>query len=109
MADQVLNQELPDDAHAEEIASRETALAAMERIQGWTGAEIAVAGFGQAQQTQAAINGIIHLLLHKGLLSQADLGDSMAWAYHQRAAQLRAQAKKSSLILPAAPAARHRN
>jgi hypothetical protein len=33
----------------------------------------------------------------------------MAWAYRERAAQLREQAKKSSIVLPDAPAARHRN
>jgi hypothetical protein len=103
-----LSKELPENATPEEIAARSCAEAAMHRIQGWKGAEVAVGAFGQAQQSQAAITGLIQLLLHKGLLSQAELGDSMAWAYHQRAAQLNEQAKKSSIVLPDAPAARHR-
>ena len=108
-ADQILGAELPDHATREEIGAKECALAAMERIQGWKGAEVAVGAFGQAQQSQAALVGLIQLLLHKGILSQAELGDSMAWAYHERASQLRVQAKKGSIVLPGAPAARHRN
>lgn len=107
MAD--LSKELPDTATPEEIGAKECALAAMERIQGWKGAEVAVGAFGQTQQSQAAIVGLIQLLLHKGMLSQAELGDSMAWAYHERAAQLRKQARKSVIDLPDAPQARHRN
>jgi hypothetical protein len=103
-----LTTELSELATEEAIAARSCAEAAMARIQGWTGAEVAVAAFGQSQQSQAAIMGLIELLLHKGTLSQAELGDSMAHGYHQRAAELREQVKKPSLILPSAPAARHR-
>jgi hypothetical protein len=103
-----LSKELPDDATAEQIAARACAEAARDRIQGWKGAEVAVAAFGQAQQSQAALVGLIQLLLHKGILSVAELGDSMAWAYNERAVQLREQGKKSSILLPDAPAARHR-
>lgn len=101
-------------ATEEELAAKACADAAMERIQGWTGAQIAVAAFGQAQQSQAALIGIIELLLHQGKYSQADLGDAMAWSYRKRAHELLAQAKKqmrgegSEILLPAAPAARHR-
>lgn len=109
MTEQNISQELPENATPEEIAARECALAAMGRIQGWKGAEVAVAAFGQAQQSQAAITGLIQLLLHKGILSQTELGDSMAWAYHQRAGELNKQSKKQSIVLPAAPSARHRN
>jgi len=91
-------------------AAKDVAQASVERIQGWKGAEVAVAAFGQAQQSQAAINGLIRLLLHKGILSAADLGDSMAWSYNERADKLRAQRDKelagSAIILPPAPTAR---
>lgn len=104
-----LSKELPDDASPEAIGAKACAEASMNRIQGWKGAEVAVGAFGQAQQSQAAMIGLIELLLYKGILSQAELGDSMAWAYHKRAAQLNEQTRKASTVLPDAPAARHRN
>lgn len=103
-----LSKELPENATEEQIAAKALAEASADRIQGWKGIEAAVAAFGQSQQSQAAIVGLIQLLLHKGILSVPELGDSMAWAYNQRAIQLRAQGKKSSIVLPDAPAARHR-
>lgn len=103
-----LTTEASEKATEEELAARACAQGAMDRIQGWTGAEVAVAAFGQSQQSQAAIVGLIELLLHKGILSRDELGDSMAHGYHERAAHLREQAKKPSLILPGAPVARHR-
>lgn len=103
-----LSKDLPETATPEQIASKNCAEACVDRIQGWKGAEVAVAAFGQAQLSQGAINGLVRLLLHKGILSESELGDSMAWAYNERAAQLREQGKKSSIVLPDAPAARHR-
>lgn len=91
-------------------AAMQCAEASRERIQGWTGAEVAVAAFGQAQQSQAALNGLIRLMLHKGILSAADLGDSMRWAYEERADQLKEQKHKelngSAIMLPPPPTAR---
>jgi hypothetical protein len=91
-------------------AAKECAEASRDRIEGWTGAEVAVAAFGQAQQSQAALNGLVRILLHKGILSTTDLGDSMRWAYNERADQLREQNHKevqgSAIILPPPPTAR---
>ncbi len=97
--------------HADELdlANRALAKAAMERIQGWKGAEVAVSAFGQAQMCLATFNGLVQLMLHRGLFTQSDLNDAMAWAARERSAQLNVQAGKSSLILPEAPRARHRN
>jgi hypothetical protein len=103
-------EEINEHTPEEQLAAKALSEASMERIQGWKGAEVAVAAFGQAQQSQAALMGLIQLLLHKGILSPAELGDSMAWCYRERAHQLLAQKEgnKSPLVLPAAPAARHR-
>jgi hypothetical protein len=104
-----LSTEPSEHADELELANRALANAAMERIQGWKGAEVAVSSFGQAQMCLAVFNGLVQLMLHKGTFTQSDLNDAMAWAARERAAQLNQQAKKSSLILPDAPRARHRN
>lgn len=109
-----MTEEVPEHTPDEVLAAKACAEAAVTRIQGWKGSEVAVAAFGQAQQTQAALIGIIEWMLHKGIATPSDLGDTMAWAYRKRAAELNAQAEKAhrgesgQIILPDAPAARHR-
>jgi hypothetical protein len=75
---------------------------------GCTGQQIAVAAFATANRSEGSLQGLIRLLCHKGILSRADLGDSIAWALDERAAQLGAQAENGSSILlpPPAPHAR---
>ena len=84
-------------------AAKDCAEAARDLIQGWRGVEVAVAAFGQSQQSQAALAGLVRLLLHKGIISQTDLGDSMRWAYNERADQLRAQREKTAREIILAP------
>jgi len=88
-------------------AASACAAAASKAMTGMRGVDVAVAAFGQAQQSQAAINGLVRLLLHKGIISAADLGDSMAWSYREREEQLLAMADQgaandpgSAIILP---------
>jgi len=78
---------------------------------GCTGQQIAVASFATANRAEAALQGLIRLLVHKGVFSRSDLGDSIAWAMDERAAQLGAMAEKGSSILlpPPAPHARGSN
>lgn len=78
---------------------------------GCTGQQIAVASFATANRSEAALQGLIRLLVHKGIFSRADLGDSIAWAMDERAVQLGAMNEKGGSILlpPPAPHARGSN
>lgn len=79
--------------------------------EGCTGQQIAVAAFATANRSEGSLQGLIRLLVHKGILSSAELGDSIAWALDERAVQLGAQSEKGASILlpPPAPHARGSN
>lgn len=84
----------------EQIAADELAQAIMRYINGCTGGQVAVAAFATANRSEGTLQGIIRLLCHKGLISRAELGDSIAWALNERTDQLNANAEKGSIILP---------
>lgn len=95
----------------EQRAADRLADAIIKNVNGCTGAQVAVAAFASANKAEAALQGLVRLLVHKGILSHADLGDSMAWGYDERAQQLLAQSEKGSIIAtpPPAPHARGSN
>lgn len=103
---------MTDQKTPEQRAADRLAAAIIEYLNdGCTGQEIAVAAFATANRSEAALQGLIRLLVHKGMFSRAELGDSIAWAMDERGAQLGAQAEKGSSILlpPPAPHARGSN
>lgn len=94
----------------EQLAADRLADAIIQNINGCTGQQVAVSAFATANRSEGTLQGLIRLLVHKGIFSRADLGDSIAWALDERATQLRAQAEKGSILLPtAAPNARNSN
>jgi hypothetical protein len=94
----------------EQLAADRLAQAIVNQINGCTGQQVAISSFAMANRSEGTIQGLIRLLVHKGILSRAELGDSIAWALDARACELNANADKGSILLPtAAPHARNSN
>lgn len=99
------------DKTPEQRAADRLADAIIQHINGCRGLEVAVSGFATAQRAEATLQGLIRFMVHKGIFSRADLGDSIAWALDQRTGELTVNAEdKGSILLPTpAPHARGSN
>lgn len=94
----------------EQLAANRLAKAIRDYLGGCTGAQIAVAAFANSNRSEATLQGLIRLLVHKGVFTRSDLGDSIAWALDQRTGELTVNAEKGSILTPTpAPHARGSN
>lgn len=95
---------MTDQQTPEQIAADRLAEEILKYIQGCDGDHVALSAFATANRTEATLNGLIRWMCHKGMLSRADLGDSVAWALNERTDILRAAAEKngSAILLPQA-------
>jgi hypothetical protein len=94
----------------EQLAANRLAEAIQRNVDLMHPAECAVAAFSVANRTEGALQGLIRLLVHKGILSQAELGDSIAWGMDHRTGEIDVNVEKGSILLPtAAPHARGSN
>jgi hypothetical protein len=94
----------------EQLAANRLAEAIVKYVNECSGVEIAVAAFATANRSEGSLQGLIRLLVHKGVLTRSELGDSIAWALDHRTAELQVNAEKGSIVLAtAAPHARGSN
>lgn len=86
----------------EQIAADRLAEEILKYIAGVDPDHVALSAFATANRTEATVNGLIRWMCHKGILSRADLGDSVAWALNERTDILRAAAEKNgnAILLP---------
>lgn len=94
----------------EQRAADRLADAIVQHINGCTGQQVAVSAFATANRGEGTLQGLIRLLVHKGVFSRAELGDSIAWALDERTGELTENADKGNILLPTlAPRARGSN
>lgn len=93
---------MTDQKTPEEIAANRLAEEIIKYIEGVEPDHVGLAAFATANRTEATLNGLIRWMCHKGMLSRADLGDSVAWSLNERTDILRAATKKngSAILLP---------
>lgn len=85
----------------EQRAAEELMRTAHQQLDGKRAIEIAVAGSVQAAMTNAALQGLIELLVHKNVIAQHDLGPALRHAYNRANDKLlHGTSTGSSLILP---------
>lgn len=70
-----------------------------------TPGKVAGLAYLQATMAQCALQAIIDMLRHKGIVSESEISAALAAAYRNR----RAHAEHSSIIVPAAPQVRPQN